>query len=436
MGGTWTGENKIRPGVYVNFKQTSMQPDMSKRGIVALPLNMEWGSEQQVVEITADMNTTPVFGDIIENIVPLNETLKRAEKVLVYRLNPTSGGAKATGTLGNLTATAVYTGAAGNDIQLVIEENGEKFDVKTYFKNQLVDEQEAKATVADLANNDYVVFSGAGALAANAGKSLTGGSSSSITASEYSAFRLALEAYEWNVCALYDVTDTAIKSAFKEWVERLRDQEGCKVTCVMADYSTADYEGIISVKNGVVLADATVLTAQKAVAWVAGATAAADTNESLTYDSYDGAVDVDNKYSNSEIETAIEEGQMVFVSSNNKARVEYDINTLHTFSPEKGKMFRKNQVVRVLDTINNDIIKICESYFIGKVSNNDDGRNLLKNQIIKYLQQLEDKGSIKNFDTKTDVEVLAGVDSDAVVVNTAVQPADSIEKIYITVEVK
>ncbi len=435
MGGTWTGENKIRPGVYVNFEQTSIQPDVSRRGIVTLPLDLAWGSEQQVIEITGDMNTTSIFGDVIENILPLNEALKRAEKVLAYRLNPASG-ANASGILGNLTATAKYTGETGNDIQVVIEVNGAAFDVKTYFKNQMVDEQESAANAEDLQDNDYVVFSGTGVLAADAGKTLTGGSSAGITASEYSAFRLALEAYEWNVCALYDVTDSAIKSAFKEWVERLRDQEGKKVICVMNDYSTADYEGIISVKNGVVLSDAAVLTGEKAVAWVAGAAAAADTDESLTYDSYDGAVDVDIKYSNSEIESAIEEGQMVFVSSNNKARVEYDINTLHTFTPEKGKMFRKNQVVRVLDTINNDIIKICEDYFIGKVNNNDDGRNLLKNQIIKYLQRLLDKGSIKNFDTKTDVEVLMGVDSDSVVVNTAVQPADSIEKIYITVEVK
>lgn len=436
MGGTWTGQNKIRPGVYVNFEQTGIQPDVSKRGIVTLPLDLSWGLEQQVIEITGDMNTTSIFGDVIENILPLNEALKRAEKVLVYRLNPVSGGAKATVASGDLTATAVHTGAAGNNIQIVIETNGPNFDVKTYFKNQIVDEQEAVANAEDLQDNEYVVFSGTGALAADAGKILTGGSNASITVSEYSAYRLALEAYEWNACALYDVTDSAIKSAFKEWVERLRDQEGKKVICVMNDYSTADYEGIISVKNGVVLADATTLTGRKAVAWVAGAAAAADTNESLTYDSYDGAVDVDIKYANSEIENAIEEGQMVFVSSNNRARVEYDINTLHTFTPQKGKMFRKNQVVRVLDTINNDIIKICEDYFIGKVSNNDDGRNLLKNQIIKYLQRLQDKGSIKNFDTKTDVEVLMGVDSDAVVVNTAVQPADSIEKIYITVEVK
>lgn len=436
MGGTWTGENKIRPGVYVNFEQTSMQPDVSKRGIVTLPLNMEWGAEQQVVEITADMNTAPIFGDVIANILPLNETLKRAEKVLAYRLNPVTGGAKAKATLGNLVATALYTGTVGNNIKIVIEVNGVKFDVKTYFKNQIVNEQEAVATVAELKNNDYVVFTGTGALVANAGVSLAGGSSAGITATEYSTYRSALEAYKWNVCALYNVTDSAIKSTFKEWIERLRDQEGFKVMCVMGDYTTADYEGIISVKNGVVLADNTTLTAEKAVAWVAGATAAADTNESLTYDNYDGAVDVDIKYSNSEIEAAIQEGQMIFVSNNNKARVEYDINTLHTFTPTKGKMFRKNQVIRTLDTINNDVIKICEDYFVGKVSNNDDGRNLLKNQIIKYLQPLQDKGAIKNFDTKTDVEVLVGGDSDAVVVNTAVQPADSIEKIYITVEVK
>lgn len=52
-------------------------------------------------------------------------------------------------------------------------------------------------------------------------------------------------------------------------------------------------------------------------------------------------------------------------------------------------MFRKNRVMRTLDAINNEITKIGNDYFIGKISNNEDGRNLLKNEIIKCLQRYE-----------------------------------------------
>ena len=41
-------------------------------------------------------------------------------------------------------------------------------------------------------------------------------------------------------------------------------------------------------------------------------------------------------------------------------------------------------------------------------------------------------GAVQDFETD-DVVVVAGIDSDAVVVTVAIQPVDSVEKIYMTV---
>lgn len=55
------------------------------------------------------------------------------------------------------------------------------------------------------------------------------------------------------------------------------------------------------------------------MAWVCGATAAAEINQSLTNTVYDGAVDVSEKYTKSQYEAAIKAGEFVFYAENQQA---------------------------------------------------------------------------------------------------------------------
>ena len=65
---------------------------------------------------------------------------------------------------------------------------------------------------------------------------------------------------------------------------------------------------------------------------------------------------------------------------------------------------------------------------------NEQGRARFQAAIVGYLQQIQDNQGIQNF-TSDDVEVLAGSAIDAIVVNVAIQAVDSVEKIYMTIEV-
>ena len=117
--------------------------------------------------------------------------------------------------------------------------------------------------------------------------------------------------------------------------------------------------------------------------------------------------------------------------------IEKDINTLHSPYPsaDVNYSFTKNRVIRTLDGINNDIKALFEETFIGKVDNNGDGRNVFKASVISYLLTLQDMAAITEFNSATDIEVLAGNEIDSVVVNLAVKPVDSMEKLYMTVYV-
>jgi len=436
-GGNWTVQNKTRPGVYINFKSERQAiGTIGERGIVSMPLHLGWGPAKQIIEIEGSSDTFDVLGYAITapQLLLVREALKRARTLLLYRLN---AGTKASAAIGDLTVTAKHGGVRGNDIKIVVEHNianNTKYDVKTLVDNVEVHSQTVSG-IDDLVDNGWVTFSGSGDLTVTAGTALSGGANGTVTAQDYLDYMAAIEVHDFQTIGL-TVTDEMTKEVFVSFAKRLRDEEGKKIQVVMENYPTASYEGVISVKNGVVLADGTTLTAAQAVAWVAGATAGAAANESLTYTEYDGAVDVSPKYTNSQIVSALQEGEFLFTASNGRAVVEQDINTLTTFTPEKNQSFRKNRVLRVLDQLANDYKRVFSESYIGKVPNDDDGRNLFKGECINITNQYQNMNAIQNFDSQTDIEVLPGTDSDAIVVNQWVQPVDSIEKIYMTVTVR
>jgi len=436
-GGTWTSQNKVRPGVYINFVgEANATGTLGERGIVSLPLALSWGPAKQVIAVEAGADTFDTLGYPITapQLLLVREALKRARTLLLYRLNT---GTPATATIGDLTVTAKYGGVRGNDISIRVQTNIDdtsKFDVETLVDGAVIDTQTV-STIEELKPNDWVTWSGTGAPTATAGTPLTGGADGTPSAQDYLDYLSAIEVYDFNTIGL-TATDATTKGVFVSFAKRLRDDEGKRIQVVVENYPTADYEGVISVKNGVVLSDGTTLTAAQAVAWVAGATAGAAANQSLTYVAYDDAVDVAPKYTNSQIIAALQAGEFLFTPMNGVAVVEKDINTLHSFTPTKGQPFSKNRVIRVLDGLGNDFLRVFSASYIGKVSNNADGRNLFKAECINIIGQYQNMGAVQNFDAQSDLEVLPGIETDTVVVNVWLQPVDSIEKIYMTVTVR
>lgn len=191
---------------------------------------------------------------------------------------------------------------------------------------------------------------------------------------------------------------------------------------------------VINNETGVTLSDGTELTAQQVCWWLGGAQAGAQYNQSLTYAAYPDAVAVDPVLTNSQIIAAINAGQIVLIAENGQVKIETDINSLTTFTPEIGKVYRKNRVMRLCNTIANDIYQQFAANYIGIVNNNDAGRSQFRAAIVGYMVNLQGEQAIQNF-SSDDVEVLPGNDIDSIVVNLAIQAVDSTEKIYMTVTV-
>ncbi|RRJ62403.1 phage tail sheath protein [Paenibacillus oralis] len=440
-GGTWQVQNKVRPGVYINFKSQAQQGvTVGDRGTVAFPAPLPWG-KNGVITLEAESfmeDSLKLIGfyPTDPRIRHITAAISHANKVLIYRLGAT-GATKASAAIGNLTATAKYGGLRGNDLQIAIQSNIDlpgTFTVNTILDGETVASQVA-ATADQVVSNDFVDFAGTGALAATAGTPLENGTAGTGGMGEWTDAFTAFESETFNVLGI-PTDDSSVKQLAVAFTKRLREDEGKKFQTVLYNYPQSDYEGVISLKNSVVTSDGLTVDPIYLLWEIAAMEAAANVNESLTYAIISNAVDTNPRYSNSQIIDALQNGELVLTASNGVVRIEQDINTLTTYTVDRSKAFSKNRVVRTLDAIANDLKSNFETNFIGKVNNDADGRNLYKASVIAYLDTLQGLGAIQNFDSQNDIDVLPGNDADSVIANLAIQPTDSMEKLYMTVTVR
>lgn len=440
-GGIFYGQNKIRPGAYINFKKADTSLNLnSSRGIVAVALDLDWGAENTLINVTgSDLlggQSLAKLGFIAsdDDAKILNLILTNATLAKVYRLN--TGGVKASTTSGNLTVTAKYSGTFGNKIAILITEDSNNiFEVTTYADGYLADTQRV-TTIADLESNDFVDFSGTGSLAAiSTSKLLTGGTNGTVApATGYASFFDLLRMTKWQVLPVCNNAET-INPIITDFIRDMRDNEGKYVQAVVANYASANYEGVINNVNGAVINGVTV-SAVEFTAYVAGMTAGATAIQSNTGKVIEGATQIIGQLTNDAIISGLKAGKFILSTNQDGAiKVEQDINSLHNYTDDLDYNFTKNRVIRVLDEIGSSIETLWENTFLGKVSNNADGRDLFKASIITYLQNLQIQGAIQEFGGSEDVEVLAGDNIDAVVANIRIKPVDAMEFLYLTVNV-
>lgn len=434
-GGTFLTQNKILPGAYINFiSVASASATLSDRGIATIPLDMNWGPEGEVITVELgdfQKNSQKIFGYAYtaDELKPMREIFLHAKKVHFFRLN--TSGVKATCTY----ATAKYPGTRGNDLRIVIEanENSQEdaalYDVSTFLGTLQVDQQKAISKMSDLKNNDYVDFNTGASLDLTASTSLTSGTNGTVEDATFQTYLDKMEAYTFNAMGCLS-TDPTITALFASFCKRMRDDVGKKFQ-VVCFRNLADYEGVVSVKNGLV-GD----TENPAlIPWATGVVAGTAVNKSATNMDYDGEYAVDTDYTQSELEAGIMEGSFMFHLVDDNVVVLEDINTFTSITDEKSSDFSSNQTIRVLDQIANDIAVLFGTKYIGKVPNDASGRISLWNDIVKHHQELQNIRAIENF-SPDNVTVAQGDTKKAVVVADYVTPVNAMAQLYMTVYVQ
>lgn len=431
-GGEFTVMNKVLPGVYVNVRTgASSDSEYGKRGYLAIPMFLHWGEAGKVTTITAktfesDSYKLIGYSSSSDEAKPFREMFKGATTLYVYRV---SGGDKAAKAANANIGTALYEGIAGNNLKVVVkaslDEEG-KFVVDTYMNGTKLDTQTV-AKASDLKDNDFIKFA-ATALAANT-YTFTGGADGTATLEAYTACEEAFQRYTFNALAVELADEDSIKT-FVEFTKRMRDERGLKFQLVVHDYNSADYEGVVSVKNkpeGTTERDASF------VYWVAGQTAGADAGESLTGTEYNGDYTINTDYTQLALEQNIRSGSFMFHEVNGVVRVLKDIDTLTTYTAEKGELFSDCSVIRTIDGITSDIAIAFATMVYGKLKNNGDGREIFRMAIIETLDSYAASQAIEGVDSE-DITVSA-VDGDkgAVTTTFSISVVGTIDKVYMTI---
>ena len=430
-GGTFTVQNKVLPGAYINFVSlATATATLSDRGYATMPLELDWGIEGEVFEVTnADFqkNSMKIFGYDYTNekLKGLRDLFKNITTLFAYRLN--GDGVKASNTF----ATAKYAGTRGNDIKIQVQVNvddGSLFDVNTYLGTVMVDSQTV-AKAADLVANDYVTFKSSAELSSTAGTPLEGGTNSEVTGTNHQAYLDKIESYSFNAMGVV-TTENTIKSLYDAFCKRMRDEVGAKFQVILYN-KASDYEGIINVKNKT---SDEGWSEASLVYWVTGISAGCAVNKSNLNKVYDGEFAVNVDYTQTQWTKAIQAGEFTLHQVGDDIRVLEDINSLVTETETKAYIFKDNQTIRVIDQIANDIAVLFNTKYLGAVPNDEAGRISLWADIVKHHEQLQDIRAIENF-TDEDVKVSQGDTKKAVVVQDAVTVVNAMAKLYMTVTV-
>lgn len=433
-GGNFVTQNKVLPGSYINFVSADNGVNVfSDRGIGAVGIDMNYFNDDLMTVTKEDFqkNSQVIFGYNYnaEELAWTRDFFKNSKTLITGALN-TNGATKAT----NIYCTAKCYGTRGNDLKTVIQTNvdtASKYDVSTYFGTTIVDKQTV-TNATELVDNDFVVFKTGASLTTTAGTALTGGKNGSTTGSTVQNFLTKLESYSFNAVTVCGSSDALLV----EWTKRMRDEVGMKFQCVVYDVTKPNYEGCVIIPND------SNGNLKNTLPWVCGALAGCEINKSLTNKVYDGeylsqvdAFSCASNYSQTKLEDLIQNGYFAFHKVGNEVRVLMDINSLTTFTDEKGSVFSDNQTIRVCDQIAMDIATIFNNYYLGKVANDDIGRTTLWGEVVKHHNTLMSLRAIENF-SSDDVTVELGDNKKAVVITDKITPVSAMSQLYMTVIVQ
>ena len=430
-GGTWTVQNKIVPGAYINVVSAGLaSAALSDRGIATVPLELNWGPEGEIFKVTTgDMQkyARKIFGyDYTdENMKGLRDLFAGGTLVLyAYRLN--GGGTKAS----NEYATAKYSGTRGNDIKIGIVKDVDDlqaWNVTTYLGTAKIETQTVKSA-EELKSNDFVEFKYSAELKAVAAAELTGGANGVVDGDAHAKYQAKAEPYGFNTMGVA-ITDEPTKKLYIAYVKRMRDEVGKKFQLVLYK-SDADYMGVISVPNKTLDEG---WSEASAIYWVTGVECATAINKSCEGKVYDGEFNIESI--DNDLEDYIKKGQLVLDRNNDEIEILSDINTHITLTEECNGDFCDNQTIRIVDELANQDALIFKTRYRGKFPNDEPGRSSLKSDLCSIREQMQKMRALENF-KREDVTVEKGETKKSVVVENEVQVVNTMSIMYMTTVIK
>jgi hypothetical protein len=176
---------------------------------------------------------------------------------------------------------------------------------------------------------------------------------------------------------------------------------------------------VVGVVDGV-----TILNSAQIAPYFAGLIASTPLNASTTY-AVTPFQDVNMRLTNTQIKAALAAGAFVLVNDGEKVKVERGLCT-------SGKKIRRTRTQMAIVT---DVTRTAENAFVGKVINNADGQVALISAIKTYMERMAANGVIDGSSIVVKLSDTYPSVGDQVFIDMSFRDLDSVEEIYLTVQI-
>lgn len=205
------------------------------------------------------------------------------------------------------------------------------------------------------------------------------------------------------LCGPADCSETEA-SAIAAWVKEQRVKHSI-VKAVLPDMA-ADSEGIVNFTTHGILINEVTYTAAAFCSRIAGLIAGTPMTISCTYAPLPEVTEI-ARLSRSEMDAAVDKGELILCHDGEKVKVARGVNSLTTTTQDKGKAFQKIKIVEAVDLIGHDLRRLCEDKYIGKYANSYDNKCLLITVIQGYLEELENAGILEKGKSAVGIDIQA-----------------------------
>lgn len=467
-GGVWQeGVKQERAGFYMIWKARAMAAiGGGTRGVVAIPVRSNWGPVKQITTVTMG-NLAEMFGqDQSSGFTAYRlawlALLGKPSQLLLYRLTDGSESVNTFSikdganteiatleskypTTRDFRVTIRESASDSTRTELIIYEGTVKLFSVTAPSGVGVTQALVEA-VNTSASNKFVTAkfkaAGDGTVTPGTSQAFTGGNAGveTITSQSYIDAMTAFEAVKFNGFVLDTAGDSALRLTTKAWIERLRDA-GKKVRLYMGGSAADDlvpttgnsrsqamnHEGIVNVTVTGVIGGVEYPSHQVA-AWVAGNEEGMSLTQSSTY-AITPFEDVKPRLTDIQIKEGIRAGSFILVSNGENVIVEKGINTLTSLGANQDNSFKKLKIIRLRDSIYEDIKETARKNWIGKIANSPEGQDAVLGGIKTYFQTMT-PALMSSFTVSADAEKNATAEGDEFYWMYTADEVDNMERIY------
>ncbi len=262
----------------------------------------------------------------------------------------------------------------------------------------------------------------------------------STSVETYNDILRKLKDLKWNYLCIPGIQgkDTTTIGA---WIKQYRNDEKKTFKAVLPHYA-GDHEGIINFTTEHITSTITGKkhSAAEYCARIAGILAGLPLSRSSTYFVLN---DISEAETPDDPNDRINNGELIIVYDGEKFKIGRGVNSLTTFTATKTEDVRKIKIVEGMDLYMDDIRDTFEEYYVGKVINDYDNKQMFVAAIGAYHKELMGDVLDRSYDNRVSVDVEAqrtyleskGMDTTDLD-DTAVAQANTGSKVFLSANVK